>query len=315
MLNPPVVHLSPEVEEAIAARAPIVAFESTIITHGLPHPTNADTALEVERIARGAGAVPATIAIIDGKLRAGLSQREIAKLASAKDLDKASRRDIAAVMVRGATAGTTVAATMFIAARAGIRLFATGGIGGVHRGAETTFDISADLAELSRTPVAVVSAGVKSILDVAKTAELLESLGVPVIGYQTSDFPAFFSRASGSPIDHRFDTADEVAQAIAQHWAIGAGSGVLVANPIGEADALEAKPIEAALEQALGEARERGIAQKETTPFLLSRIGEITAGASVRANVKLIRNNARVAAEVAVAYQKIMSSRSETPSA
>jgi pseudouridine-5'-phosphate glycosidase len=315
MLNPPVVHLSPEVEEAIAAKAPVVAFESTIITHGLPHPINADTAVEVERIARSAGAVPATIAIIDGKLRAGLSQREIARLAAAKGPDKASRRDIAALMVHGATAGTTVAATMFIAARAGIRLFATGGIGGVHRGAETTFDISADLAELSRTPVAVVSAGVKSILDVAKTVELLESLGVPVIGYRTSELPGFFSRVSGSAIDHRFETVDEIAQTIAQHWAIGGGSGVLIANTIGEADALEAKPIEAALEQALGEARKRGVGQKEVTPFLLARIGELTAGASVKANVKLICHNARVAAEIAVAYQKIMSSRSETPPA
>lgn len=303
MLNSPKVHLSDEVEEAIRTRAPVVALESSIITHGLPHPINADTAVAVEELVRSSGAIPATIAIIEGKLRAGLSKEEIARLAAARDAAKASRRDLAALIVKRATAGTTVAATMFIAASAGIRIFATGGIGGVHRGAETTFDISADLAELARTPVAVVSAGVKSILDIPKTAELLESLSVPVIGYRTSDFPAFFSRASGIRIDHRFDSVDEIARLIAQHWGIGRNGGLMIANPIPAADAIDVKSIEAALEGALAEARVKDISKKDVTPYLLSRIVEMTNGKSLQANIKLISHNASVAAEIAVAYE------------
>lgn len=303
MLNSPKVHLSDEVEEAIRTRAPVVALESSIITHGLPHPINADTAVAVEELVRSSGAIPATIAIIEGKLRAGLSKEEIARLAAARDAAKASRRDLAALIVKRATAGTTVAATMFIAASAGIRIFATGGIGGVHRGAETTFDISADLAELARTPVAVVSAGVKSILDIPKTAELLESLSVPVIGYRTSDFPAFFSRASGIQIDHRFDSVDEIARLIAQHWGIGRNGGLMIANPIPAADAIDVKSIEAALEGALAEARVKDISKKDVTPYLLSRIVEMTNGKSLQANIKLISHNASVAAEIAVAYE------------
>jgi pseudouridylate synthase len=303
MLNSPKVHLSDEVEEAIRTRAPVVALESAIITHGLPHPINADTAVAVEELVRSSGAIPATIAIIEGKLRAGLSKEEIARLAAARDAAKASRRDLAALIVKRATAGTTVAATMFIAASAGIRIFATGGIGGVHRGAETTFDISADLAELARTPVAVVSAGVKSILDIPKTAELLESLSVPVIGYRTSDFPAFFSRASGIRIDHRFDSVEEIARLIAQHWGIGRNGGLMIANPIPAADAIDVKSIEAAVEGALAEARVKNISQKDVTPYLLSRIVEMTNGKSLQANIKLISHNASVAAEIAVAYE------------
>jgi pseudouridylate synthase len=274
-----------------------------LITHGLPHPINADTAVAVEVLVRSSGAIPATIAIIEGKLRAGLSKEEIARLAAARDAAKASRRDLAALIVKRATAGTTVAATMFIAASAGIRIFATGGIGGVHRGAETTFDISADLAELARTPVAVVSAGVKSILDIPKTAELLESLSVPVIGYRTSDFPAFFSRASGIRIDHRFDSVEEIARLIAQHWGIGRNGGLMIANPIPAADAIDVKSIEAAVEGALAEARVKNISQKDVTPYLLSRIVEMTNGKSLQANIKLISHNASVAAEIAVAYE------------
>jgi pseudouridine-5'-phosphate glycosidase len=309
MLNSPMVHLSREVREAITQRAPVVALESTIITHGLTHPINADTALAVEDLVRSCGAVPATIAIVAGQLRAGLSEDEIAGLAAAKDAAKASRRDIASLMVKGATAGTTVAATMFIAARAGIRIFATGGIGGVHRRAETTFDISADLAELARTPVAVVSAGVKSILDIAKTAELLETLSVPVIGYRTSDFPAFLSRGSGNMIDQRFESVEEIARVIAQHWMIGGGSGLLIANPIPEADAIDGRSVEAAVERALADAKAKGISQKEVTPFLLSRLAEITEGESLKANIKLISHNARVAAEIAVAFENVMRSK------
>jgi pseudouridine-5'-phosphate glycosidase len=309
MLRPGVL-ASRDVQAALASEAAVVALESTIITHGLPYPVNAETALEAERIARGCGAVPATIAIIDGQLRAGLSEAEIRKLASAKDAAKASRRDIASLMVRRASAGTTVAATMFIAARAGIRVFATGGIGGVHRGADKTFDISADLGELARTPVAVVSAGVKLILDIAKTAELLESLGVPVIGYRTSEFPAFFSTASGGPIDHHFESAEDIARVMALHWEMGGGSGLLIANPIPEADAIEAKLIEGAIEQALARAKAKGISQKDVTPFLLSQVQNITAGRSVQANIKLILHNVQVACEIAIAYQKVMRSGS-----
>jgi pseudouridine-5'-phosphate glycosidase len=299
------VRLSEEVQEALASQRAVVALESTIITHGLPLPVNVDTALEAERIVRASGAIPATVAIIEGQLRAGLEKDEIRRLATAKDVVKASRRDIASLMVKRANAGTTVAATMHIAARAGIRVFATGGIGGVHRGADKTFDISADLGELARTPVAVVSAGVKSILDIPKTAELLETLGVPVIGYRTSQFPAFFARESGSPLDQHFDSVEEVARVMAQHWGTGGESGLLIANPIPEADAIEAKSIEGAIERALAEARTKGISQKAVTPFLLSRVESFTAGASLHANIKLIHNNVRVASEIAAAYQEL----------
>jgi pseudouridine-5'-phosphate glycosidase len=291
--------------EALASGEAVVALESTIITHGLPYPSNFETALEAERVARAAGVVPATIAIIDGEMRAGLTEDEIERLATAKDLVKASRRDIASLMVHRATAGTTVAATMFIAARAGIRVFATGGVGGVHRGAEKTFDISADLAELARTGVAVVSAGVKSILDIPKTAELLETLGVPVIGYRTSEFPAFFSATSGNLLDHRFDSVEEIAEVMAKHWQIGGQSGILIANPIREADAIDRDSIESAIEQALAEAKEKGVSQKQVTPFLLARVQNMTAGRSLQANIKLILQNVELASRIARAYQKL----------
>jgi pseudouridine-5'-phosphate glycosidase len=295
------IHFSQEILRAKNDGRPLVALESTIITHGLPYPENLDTALAAERIVRENGAVPATIAIIAGRLRAGLREAEITMLAKASDARKASRRDIGPLMAKGATAGTTVAATMCIAASAGIRLFATGGIGGVHRGAETSFDISADLAELARTQVVVVSAGVKSILDIAKTAEILETLSVPVFGYRTSEFPAFFSRSSGVRLDHRFDNAENVAEAIACHWVMG-GGGVLIANPIPEADAIDGQAIDAAIEKALSAAQAQGIAQKDVTPYLLSRVAEFTGGRSMAANKALICHNARAAAEIAVAY-------------
>jgi pseudouridylate synthase len=282
-----------------------VALESTIITHGLPYPVNIETALKAEDEVRTRGAVPATIAIIEGEMRAGLSEGELRELATLRNIEKASRRDLAALMIKGATAGTTVAATMFIAALAGIHVFATGGTGGVHRGAETTFDISADLGELARTPVAVVSAGVKSILDIPKTLELLESLSVPVIGYRTSEFPAFHSRTSGSRLDHRFNSVEEIAKVMALHWQIGARGGLLIANPIPDAEAIEFGKLEAAVERALSDARAKRIAQKEVTPFLLSRLADITEGSSLRANTALIANNAGVAAEIAVAYGRV----------
>ena len=298
------VQFSEEVLHAKDEGWPMVALESTIITHGLPYPENLETALAAERIVRENGAVPATVAIIAGRLRAGLSEAEIATLAEASDARKASRRDIGPLMAKGATAGTTVAATMCIAASVGIRLFATGGIGGVHRGAETSFDISADLAELARTQVVVVSAGVKSILDIAKTAEILETLSVPVFGYRTSEFPAFFSRSSGVRLDHRFDNAETIAEAIACHWAMG-GGGVLVANPIPEADGLDGRAIDAAIEKALSAAQAHGIAQKDVTPYLLSRVAEFTGGRSIAANKALICHNAGAAAEIAAAYARL----------
>lgn len=298
------VQFSEEVLHAKDEGRPMVALESTIITHGLPYPENLETALAAERIVRENGAVPATVAIIAGRLRAGLSEAEIATLAEASDARKASRRDIGPLMAKGATAGTTVAATMCIAASAGIRLFATGGIGGVHRGAETSFDISADLAELARTQVVVVSAGVKSILDIAKTAEILETLSVPVFGYRTSEFPAFFSRSSGVRLDHRFDNAETIAEAIACHWAMG-GGGVLIANPIPEADGLDGRAIDAAIEKALSAAQAHGIAQKDVTPYLLSRVAEFTGGRSIAANKALICHNAGAAAEIAAAYARL----------
>jgi pseudouridine-5'-phosphate glycosidase len=298
------IQLSDGVLRARGDGRPLVALESTIITHGLPYPENLETALAAERIVRENGAIPATIAIVAGKLRAGLSESEIAMLAKARDASKASRRDIGPLMAKGATAGTTVAATMCIAAGAGIRVFATGGIGGVHRGAETSFDISADLAELARTQVAVVSAGVKSILDIGKTAEILETLSVPVLGYRTSEFPAFFSRSSGVRLDQRFDSAETVAAAIACHWAIG-GGGVLIANPIPDADGLDGPAIDDAIAKALSAAQAQGIAHKDVTPYLLSRVAEFTSGRSMAANKALISNNARVAAEIAVAYRQL----------
>jgi pseudouridylate synthase len=305
MLSQNPVKLAPEVEEALGAGRPLVALESTIITHGLPHPVNFETALKAEEQVRVRGAVPATIAIVRGQLRAGLSEDELGWIATAGDVEKASRRDIAALLRKGATAGTTVAATMFIAALAGIHVFATGGTGGVHRGAEATFDISADLGELARTPVAVVSAGVKSILDIAKTVELLESLSVPVIGYRTSEFPAFHSRTSGSPIHHSFESVEDIAAVMAMHWRLGGRSGILIANPIPEAEALEREILEDAIEKAIVQARRKGIAQKEVTPFLLSSLADLTEGTSLKANVALISNNAAVAAEIAVAFARL----------
>ena len=298
------IQISKDVLRARDDGRPLVALESTIITHGLPYPENLETALAAERIVQENGAFPATIAIVSGRLRAGLSESEIAMLAKAEDASKASRRDIGPLMAKGATAGTTVAATMCIAAGAGIRVFATGGIGGVHRGGETSFDISADLAELARTQVAVVSAGVKSILDIGKTAEILETLSVPVLGYRTSEFPAFFSRSSGVRLDQRFDNAESVAEAIACHWATG-GGGVLIANPIPEAESLDGPAIDGAIEKALSAAHAQGIAQKDVTPYLLSRVAEFTSGRSMAANKALISHNARVAAEIAVAYRQL----------
>lgn len=280
----------------------MVALESTIITHGMPYPANLETARGVEAVVRENGAVPATIAVVAGKIKVGLDDTELEKLAAAKDVVKASGRDLAAIMVRGGSAGTTVSATMRIAALAGIGIFATGGVGGVHRGAEATFDISADLTELGQTGTTVVCAGVKSILDMAKTLEYLETQRVPVIAYQSDDFPAFYTRSSGLKADHRLDTPEEIARAMLLHEQMGSGTGILVANPIPEADAIDPAFIDGTIAAAVAEADKRGIGRKDLTPFLLARINELSQGRSLKANIALVRNNAALAARIAVAY-------------
>jgi pseudouridine-5'-phosphate glycosidase len=294
--------LNKDVADALAAGGPVVALESTIITHGMPYPANLETAKAVEDVVRANGAVPATIAVIDGELRAGLDADELGKLAQASDVVKASGRDLAVAMVRGQTAGTTVSATMLLADLAGIEIFATGGVGGVHRGAEQTFDISADLTELGRTRTAVVCAGVKSILDIAKTLEYLETQRVPVIAYGTEDFPAFFTAKSGHMADHRLDSAEDIAKAMWLHHQLGTGTGLLIANPIPEAAALSPAFIDGTIADAVREAEERGIGRKDVTPFLLSRINELSKGESLKANIELVKNNAALAAKMAVAY-------------
>ncbi len=295
------LQMSAEVKDALASRRPLVALESTIITHGMPYPDNAETARAVEAAVRAGGAVPATIAIIDGALCVGLEADQLEALASSQGVAKASRRDLAIVVSQGRSAGTTVATTMLIAARAGIPIFATGGIGGVHRGAERTFDVSADLIELSRTPVTVVCAGAKSILDLAKTLEVLETNGVPVIGYGTDEFPAFFSRSSGLRVDARLDTPGAVAEAIRTHRSLGMTGGLLVCNPLPTDEEVSAEEMTPRITAALADAAAQGVTGKDITPFLLARLVELTGGRSLKANRALIKYNARLAAEIAVA--------------
>lgn len=301
----PFLTVAEEVRAALHHRQPVVALESTIITHGMPYPDNLATARTVEQVVRAEGAVPVTIAVVAGQFRVGLDAATLEALAARKDVAKASRRDLAALATRRGWAGTTVAATMALAARAGISVFATGGIGGVHRGAERTFDISADLPEFTVSPVAVVCAGCKSILDIRKTLEYLETLSVPVVGYGTREFPAFFSRESGEKLDLRLDTPRELAELIATHRRLGLSGGLLIANPIPEADAMPRATIDAAIEQAVREADEQGIVAKAVTPYLLERIVALTGGASLAANIALIRNNAALAARVAVELARL----------
>ncbi|RMF29692.1 MAG: pseudouridine-5'-phosphate glycosidase [Chloroflexi bacterium] len=292
----------PEVQEALEAGRPVVALESTLISHGLPYPTNLGLAQGMEDIIREAGATPATIAVLKGRVHVGLTAMELERLAqprSRQEVRKTSRRDLPVVVGLGLDGATTVAATIFIAHRAGIEVFATGGIGGVHRG--HPFDISADLTELGRTPVTVVCAGAKAILDLPRTREVLETQGVPVIGYGTDEMPAFYSRSSGLPVDVRVDGPEEVAAIIRARRALGLETGLLVVVPIPEEEAIPAEEIEAAIIQATQEAEEQGITGAAITPFVLTRLGELTEGRSTRANVALLRNNARVAAEIAVA--------------
>ena len=299
----PLLDLHPDVAAALAAGQPVVALESTIISHGMPWPHNAQTALAVEAEVRAHGAVPATIAVLDGRLKAGLSPAQIEQLGRlGPKASKASRRDLPVLMAQGRTGATTVAATMIIAALAGIRVFATGGIGGVHRGAESSFDISADLQELSRTEVAVVCSGIKSILDLGLTLEYLETHGVPVIGHGTDCLPAFFTRESDFSVDVRLDSPAQIAAVMQAQWRLGLGGGLVVANPIAEEFAMPRHAIDDAIEGALAEAAARGINGKAATPFLLQRLNELTGGQSLAANIALVKGNARLAAAVAVAY-------------
>ncbi len=292
--------VSPEVQQALAEGKPVVALESTIISHGMPYPKNVETALLVEKTIRDNGAVPATIAIIGGRLKAGLSPEEIEYLGkSGRKVAKVSRRDLAAIVARGADGATTVTTTMIIAHMAGIRVFATGGIGGVHRGAEITMDISADLEELANTPVMVVCAGAKSILDLGLTLEYLETKGVPVIGYGTDELPAFYTRRSGFGVDYRVDTPAQLAAMFKAQQELGMKGGMLVTNPIPEQYAMDKEVIDAAIDQAVRESREKGIHGKETTPFLLARVVELTGGDSLESNIQLVLNNAVVASRTA----------------
>jgi pseudouridine-5'-phosphate glycosidase len=294
--------ISPEVRDALEKGKPVVALESTIISHGMPYPKNVETALRVEQTIRDNGAVPATIAVIGGRLKAGLSGEEIEYLGkSGRAVAKASRRDLPALVARGADGATTVTTTMIIAHMAGIQIFATGGIGGVHRGAETTMDISADLEELAQTPVMVVCAGAKSILDLGLTLEYLETRGVPVIGFGTDELPAFYTRRSGLKVDYRADSPEELAAMFRAQRDLGYRGGMLVTNPIPEQYAMDKEVIDAAIEQALRECAEQGVHGKETTPFLLARVVELTGGESLESNIRLVLNNAALAAKTACA--------------
>ncbi len=292
--------LSPDVKRALESGSPVVALESTIISHGMPYPRNLKTALEVERIVRSNGATPATIAILGGRLKAGVTPEEIETLAKrGQAVTKVSRRDLPYVVARGGDGATTVAATMILAAMAGIRLFATGGIGGVHRGGERSFDISADLEELARTSVAVVCAGAKSILDLGLTLEYLETRGVPVIGYGTDELPAFYTRRSGFPLKARLDSPEEVARLLKAKWELGLDGGAVVANPISIEHSMDPEVIGGAIDRALADAEAKGVRGKEITPFLLARIEELTGGGSLDSNIELVYGNAALAARIA----------------
>lgn len=302
----PYLDVNPAVAQALAEGKPVVALESTIISHGMPYPQNVETALKVEEIIRQNGAVPATIAILGGWLKAGLSPAEIEYLGKqGQKVTKASRRDLSVLVAQGADGATTVATTMMIAHMAGIKLFATGGIGGVHRGAETTMDISADLEELGQTDVMVVCAGAKAILDLKLTLEYLETKGVPVLGYQTQELPAFYTRTSGLKVDYQVDSPEMLAKILKTQHDLGLHGGILVTNPIPEQYSMDADAINAVIDQAIAEAQEKGIHGKETTPFLLAKVKEITGGDSLEANIQLVFNNAKLAAQTAAAYAKL----------
>ncbi len=306
MNTPPYLDIHPDVAQALSEQRPVVALESTIISHGMPYPDNVATALRVEAEIRDHGAVPATIAVLGGRLKAGLTPDEIETLGrTGPAVAKVSRRDLPFIVTSGAMGATTVASTMIIAAMAGIRVFATGGIGGVHRGAQHSFDVSADLQELARTPVAVVCAGAKSILDLPLTLEYLETHGVPVIGYRTDTLPAFFTVDSDCAVDYRLDSAQQIARAMHAKWAMGLRGGMVVANPVPQAFAQPRARMDAAIEQALLEAQQQQVAGKRVTPFLLARVSELTGGDSLATNIELVLNNARLASAIAVQLAQI----------
>jgi pseudouridine-5'-phosphate glycosidase len=296
---------SEEVKQALESNHPIVALESTIISHGMPYPENVEMAKKCEKIIRNNGAVPATIALMDGKIKIGLSDEDLEKLGSNKNVEKVSRRDFPYILASKKMGATTVTATMIAAKLANIAVFATGGIGGVHRAGETTMDISADLQELARTNVAVVCAGAKSILDIGRTLEYLETNGVPVVGYKTEKFPSFYSRVSEFDTDFNLETASEVADVMATKWDLGLNGGLVIANPVPSESEFPYEQIESITQQALAEAKENGITGKKVTPFLLGKIKELTAGKSLKTNIALVYHNAEVAAKIAVAYNKI----------
>lgn len=297
--------INPEVKAALEEGKPVVALESTIISHGMPYPKNVETALRVESIIRENGAIPATIAILEGKLKVGLTAEEVEFLGKTKGVIKTSRRDIPFIVSNKLNGATTVASTMIIAALAGIKVFATGGIGGVHRGAERTMDISADLEELSMTDVAVICAGCKSILDIGLTREYLETKGVPVVGFQTEELPAFYTRKSGFKVDYKVDSEEELAKALKAKWDLGLKGGMVVANPIPEEFEMDYDIINNAINEAVKEADEKGIVGKESTPFLLAKVKEITGGSSLESNIQLVFNNAKVGAKLAVELSKL----------
>lgn len=299
------IDIKPEIREAIQEGKAVVALESTIISHGMPYPKNVETALTVESIVRENGAVPATIAIMDGKLKVGLTKEEIETLGKSHDVVKASRRDIPFILAKGLTGATTVASTMIIASMAGIKIFATGGIGGVHRGAQETFDISADLQELAKTDVAVICAGAKSILDIGLTLEYLETQGVPVVGFGTDELPAFYTSKSGFRVDYRVDTPKELAQALKAKWDLGLKGGAVIANPIPVEFEMDPAVINKAIDAAIMESEEKGIKGKESTPFLLAKVKELTEGASLDSNIQLVYNNVKVGAQIAVELSKL----------
>ena len=295
--------ISTEVQQALKTGFPIVALESTIISHGMPFPQNLKTALTVEKIIREESAVPATIAILNGRIKIGLSQHELEQFAKQTSQIKVSRRDLPLVISQKQSGGTTVAATMICAKLAGIAVFVTGGIGGVHRESENTMDISADLMELAQTNVAVVCAGIKSILDIPRTLEYLETQGVPVIGYKTEEFPAFYTPSSGSLVHSRLDTPEEIAHCMKIKWKLGLEGGIVIGNPVQEQDAMDASIIQQAISEALRDAAQKQIEGKNVTPFLLERINRLTMGESLKSNISLVCNNAHLGAKIAVAYQ------------
>lgn len=297
----PMLAVAPEVREALAQGRPVVALESTIISHGMPYPANVGMAREVEQIVRDGGAVPATIAILHGRPTVGLSDDELEMFGKDQGIRKVSVRDIAHVVATGVHGATTVASTMRIAALAGVRVFVTGGLGGVHQGGEASMDVSADLTELSRTEVAVISAGVKSILDIGRTLEALETLEVPVVGYGTDDFPSFFSRSSGVRVPMRVDTPEEAARLIEAQFGLGLGSGISIANPVPAEDEMARDDIDGVIAQALADSDRLGVTGKDITPYLLGRIIELSDGRSLETNLALVRNNARVGTAIAVA--------------